>query len=200
MTTKNSWKRCFCLFGLLCSPFLVPQAEGKSPQSIPFELEQRSAGSVRSPQQLSAEVEARLFAESNQARAKKNLTPFSSDPLLEQTARDHSLDMLKRNYLSHFSPQGKAVVDRYQKNSRELDRSLGENLHTITSSEGLQDPQAIASQMMEDWMHSASHRKNILSKDFSFLGVACESDGQRIFCTQVFGGPRQEGRGRIKGN
>jgi uncharacterized protein YkwD len=42
--------------------------------------------------------------------------------------------------------------------------------------------------MMKDWMNSSSHRKNILSKNFEYLGVGCISDGNRIFCVQVFAG------------
>ncbi len=174
----------FCL-----SP--LPRLEAKSPKSIPFHLQQKEKGPKLSPSELSRAVEGLIFDGSNRARAEKKRPPLESEEILVKAARDHSQDMLKRNYLSHFSPEKKSVVDRVKKYQPKLRRSVGENLHTITSSQGLVDPKAIAGQMMDDWMHSSSHRKNILSKDYAFLGVGCASDGQSIFCTQVFGGPQK---------
>jgi len=172
----------FCLFPLRDSA----AKEGKT---IPFHLQQQEGGPKLSPSQFSAKVESLLMEKTNEAREGKKLSPLGDDETLFHAARDHSQDMLKRNYLSHFSPEKKSVVDRVKKYQPKLQRSLGENLHTISSAQGLVDPSAVADQMMDDWMHSPPHRKNILSKDYAYLGVGCASDGQRIFCTQVFGGP-----------
>ncbi|HCU25923.1 MAG TPA: hypothetical protein DF383_12975 [Deltaproteobacteria bacterium] len=166
---------------------------GKAGAKIPFHLKQNPEASPMNPTLLSETVETLLFEASNQERAKNKGVPFQafqSEAILVRAARDHSRDMLRRNYLSHFSPEKKSVVDRVKKYQPQLRRSLGENLHTITSAQGLTDPPAIVTQMMEDWMHSPSHRKNILSKDYKFLGVGCASTKQTIFCTQVFGGPQ----------
>jgi len=174
-------------FGVCCAPGAL---FAKNPKSLEFHLQQQESGKNYSPQAFSQKVEDLLFSETNQERASKKLQALSEEDILVKTARDHSKDMLKRNYFSHFSPEKKSVVDRYSKYDKPH-RSLGENLHTITSGEGLKDPTAVASQMMDDWMHSSSHRKNILAKEYSSLGVGCASDDSRIFCTQVFAGPRQ---------
>jgi uncharacterized protein YkwD len=162
---------------------------GKEGQSIPFRLNQGQTTQKLSPAELSNKVEALIFEQTNEERQKKKLPALGHNEILVKVARDHSKDMLKRNYLSHFSPEGKSVVDRTSRYVKQIRTSLGENIHTIMSSEGLRDPKAIADQMMDDWMHSASHRKNILSKDYANLGVGCTSDGIRIYCTQVFSGP-----------
>lgn len=175
----------FCL----SAPALVG---AKSAKSIPFHLQQKESGAKLSPGEISRAVEALLLEESNEQRAKKKLAPLASEEILVKAARDHSQDMLKRNYLSHFSPEKKSVVDRVKKYQPKLQRSVGENLHTISSAQGLVDPQAISDQMMDDWMHSSSHKKNILSKEYAFLGAGCASDGKQIFCTQVFAGPTKK--------
>jgi len=174
------------LLGLCLS--LTQPATGKEGKAISFHLDQKQSGKPLAPSDLSVGVAGLLFQATNQARQGKKLGILADDEILAKAARDHSQDMLKRNYMSHFSPEGKSVVDRVKKYQGKVQRSLGENIHTISSAQGLVDPKAVADQMMDDWMHSASHRKNILSQDYSFLGVACASDGQRIFCTQVFGG------------
>lgn len=161
-------------------------ADSKS--QIPFHLQQHGSGKPPSPAELSRAVEQQIFEATNDTRADKKLRSLASEDILVKTARDHAQDMLKRNYLSHFSPEKKSVVDRLKKYQPKPQRSVGENLHTISSSGGLVDPWAIADQMMKDWMNSSSHRKNILSKSYDYLGVGCAGDGTRIFCVQVFAG------------
>lgn len=156
---------------------------------IPFQLNQQGSPKKVSPDQLNLLVETAILAGTNAEREKKGLSPLSDQPLLKKAAVDHSKDMMRRHYLSHFSPEGKSVVDRVQKYVKPLQTSVGENLHTIQSGQGLYDAQAIANLMLSDWMHSKSHRKNILGKQFTQLGVGCTSDGREIYCTQVFSGP-----------
>ncbi|HKY62452.1 MAG TPA: CAP domain-containing protein [bacterium] len=164
-------------------------AEAKGSGAIPFHLQQQASGKSLSPAELSRQVESRIFEGTNGVREAKKLKRLGSEELLVKAARDHAQDMMKRNYLSHNSPEKKTVIDRLRKYQPKLERSVGENLHTISSAQGLFDPRAIADQMMDDWMNSSSHRKNILSKKYEYLGVGCTSDGQRIFCVQVFAGP-----------
>jgi len=168
--------------------FMACGAKAKEGAAIPFHLNQDTQGPKLSPDQLSQQVESEIFDLTNQSRQNKKLASLASNETLEKIARGHSADMLRRKYLSHFSPEGKSVVDRTRKFYKELPRSLGENLHMIQGGEGLRDPKAIAGQMMEDWTRSASHRKNLMSKDFTQLGVGCESNGSQIYCTQVFSG------------
>ena len=174
--------------GICLSPLLG--LEARAAKSIPFHLQQKEGAQKINPTELSRSVEGLLFEASNQARLRKKLPPYENEDILVKAARDHSQDMLRRNYLSHFSPEKKSVVDRVRKYQPKVERSVGENLHTISSSQGLVDAQAVATQMMDDWMDSSSHRKNILGKDYRFLGVGCASDGQTIFCTQVFAGTK----------
>ena len=179
---KQGWYRYPAILGLsLLGAVATVQAKGK----VPFQLEQHGVKKV-SAGQLTSDVEEDLFHLVNEQRAKKKLSSLSEENDLDEIARSHSKDMLKRNYMSHFSPEGKSVVDRYSKYDPKIRRSLGENIHTIESSNGLRDPRAIAEVMVKDWMNSSGHRKNILAKKYEFEGLGCASDGTRIFCTQVF--------------
>ncbi len=156
---------------------------------IPFQLRQQGPVQKISPRQFSGQVEQQLFQESNAVRQKQGLEILKQNDLLQEVARNHSEDMLKRNYLSHVSPEGKAVADRVQLKVKKLQTDLGENLHMISAAQGLYDAAAVAELMVSDWMNSKPHRENILAKKFTQLGVGCVSDGRRIYCTQVFSGP-----------
>lgn len=166
-----------------------PGRAAASSHARTFHLAQ-SQGKVLPAKNLNSQVEDELFHYTNDKRHDKKLLPLSMEEALVSIARAHSQDMLRRNYLSHFSPEGKSVVDRYVKKVGNAHRSLGENLHTISSSEGLRDPNALAKVMINDWMGSSGHRKNILSKQYQYGGVGCASDGAQIYCTEVFAGPK----------
>jgi uncharacterized protein YkwD len=164
-------------------------SQGSEPKPVPFKLKQENSNKKTPPKKLQQAVEEFLFEQSNQIREKKKLPTFAHNEILNKAARYHSEDMLQRNYFSHFSPEGKWVLDRIRKFKPGYDESCAENLHNIRSPQGLKDPEAIADQMMKDWMGSPEHRKNLVSKEYLLLGIGCASDGEEIFCTQVFSGP-----------
>jgi uncharacterized protein YkwD len=157
-------------------------------KTIPFQLQQAETEKPLSTEEICQQAEKGIFEKTNELREQKKLDPLLAEVDLKKAAEDHSQDMLKRNYLGHFSPEGKSPLDRlakYQPNPR---RSIGENVHMIKSSHRLSNPEEIAQVMIQDWLGSPEHRRNLLSKDFEFLGVGCASIGKKIDCTQVFGG------------
>ncbi|MCP5467686.1 MAG: hypothetical protein H7A32_00265 [Deltaproteobacteria bacterium] len=186
--TKKNFVRLSSLF-LVTSISFFPffQLHAQKAQKKSFQLEQKEAQLI-SPSTLSQKVDALLFEYSNQQREKKGLPALKHLEVIQKAARDHSQDMMKRQYLSHFSPEKKSVVDRVAKYVKEVRASLGENLHSVQSQKGLTDPEAIAKVMMEDWMGSKSHRANILGEQFTRMEIACVSSWTQIYCTQVFAG------------
>lgn len=193
MSQKRSGVLLFVLtiFTLSFQGPRLSQAKSKSAEGepIPFNLKQSDSGEKPSKKNLRESVERLLFEATNEVREKKKLGTLSENPTLLKAGRYHSEDMMKRNYFSHFSPEGKSVLDRIRKFKSGYDESCAENLHNIYSGKGLSDPQAIADLMIKDWMGSPDHRKNILGKDYTLMSVGCATDGFKIFCTQVFSGP-----------
>ncbi len=170
-------------FYSLSSPLAL---EGKP---IPFKLKQDSLVFKNPPEDLNQAVEILIFDKTNFIRKGKKINSLESNNLLIKIARLYSQDMLKRNYFSHYSPEGKTVVDRIKQFKPHYNESCSENLHFISSAEELRDPFAIVDQMIEDWLNSPPHRKNLLSKEYTLLGVGCATNGKRIYCAQVFSGP-----------
>jgi uncharacterized membrane protein required for colicin V production len=107
-----------------------------------------------------------LFAEksllllTNETRGKFNKAPLKENEQLREVARNHARDMLQRGYFSHVSPQGEDALVRV-KNANIQVVSVGENLANAPSIElahtGL--------------MESEGHRKNILSEEFTEVGI-----------------------------
>ena len=59
-----------------------------------------------------ATLEASLHESVNAVRSDWHLIPLKRLTELDRVARDHSLDMARRNYLAHLSPEGVNPVDR----------------------------------------------------------------------------------------
>jgi uncharacterized protein YkwD len=127
-----------------------------------------------------AELESRLLAEVNSVRAQHHLIPLRRAPELDQVARSHSLDMAKRNYLSHHSPEGANPVDRISRTGLEGFTLAAENL-------GKTDRANPNREIVTGWLRSPDHRRNLLAPPFNQtgIGIARAADGSLLY-TQVY--------------
>ena len=134
-----------------------------------------------------AGIEARIVALSNAARQAAGLAPLRPDERLRTAARAHSGEMQARGYFSHTSPVGSHATPRdraWIAGFAWLD--LGEN---IFAAEGLdvRDEARAARLAVEGWLSSPSHRANLLTPDFTAIGVGVSVKGRGFHATQVLG-------------
>lgn len=100
------------------------------------------------------------------------------DPALRCAARVHSLDMSRRDYFDHVSPDGDGPEQRIERAGYEW-RAFGENIAA-----GYPTPAAV----VEGWMASPGHCRNIMTETFVHSGVGYVADGH--LWTHVFATPR----------
>lgn len=131
------------------------------------------------------DVEYKVFQLTNDVRQNHHLMPLARDTALIDIARAHSDDMLKRNFFSHVTPDGKTVQDRVvPAYARSLSRA-GENIwggHGYDYS----DSALMARMIVDSWMTSPGHRANILNPSYNYLGVGVSAMGKEIRATQNF--------------
>ncbi|MBB4930335.1 uncharacterized protein YkwD [Lipingzhangella halophila] len=108
----------------------------------------------------------------NEERADAGCDPVSTNGALTRAAEKHSKDMAARDYMAHESPDGTTPAERAQ--SEGYDAWSGENVAA-----GYDSPEAV----MEGWMNSPGHRRNILNCDNTAIGVG---EHQNRW-TQMFG-------------
>jgi uncharacterized protein YkwD len=106
-------------------------------------------------------VRAEILAKVNAERKRAGAPPLRPNGRLDQAAQRHAQDMLARHYFAHESPEGHTVRERARDAGYDW-RAIGENI-----AEG----QLSVDEVMDTWMHSPPHRKNILDRDFKELGV-----------------------------
>jgi uncharacterized protein YkwD len=141
-------------------------------------------------------LHAALFFITNEERAKKRLPFLEYAPELESAARMHSRDMYESNFFSHYNPsvkKKKTPSDRavlagilnpyiaeniatshglkYKSGEKVFVRGSGKFSYTM---EGELIPHhtylSLAETIVDSWMNSKGHRKNILSDDALQLG------------------------------
>jgi uncharacterized protein YkwD len=114
-------------------------------------------------------AERRFASLANAERKSRGLVPLKLDPELTLVSRMHTGEMIKRNLLSH------TAADRL---ARRVTRwsTLGENIGlgaTVTS-------------LHAAFMHSLTHRDNILKPAYRFVGIGTRKAGGRLWVTVTF--------------
>jgi uncharacterized YkwD family protein len=124
-----------------------------------------------------AKLESEVVTLVNQERAKLGLAPLKANSDLSNVARTKSKDMATNNYFSHTSPTYGSPFDMMKKFGITY-TSAGENIAM---------GQPTAASVMEDWMNSPGHKANILSKNFTEIGIGIATDSNgSIYWTQQF--------------
>jgi uncharacterized protein YkwD len=104
----------------------------------------------------------------NLERRSRGLGRLRSNGRLAEAATAHSRDMVRRRYFSHVSPGGGTMGERIRETgylSRARSYSIGENLAWGTGE--LASPLKI----VEAWMKSPGHKRNILHAAFEEIGI-----------------------------
>lgn len=113
----------------------------------------------------------------NQQRANNGLQPLRAEWETSRVARHKSRDMAESGYFGHTSPSYGSpfeMLDDFGVQSN----GAGENIAA-----GQRTPEAV----VQAWMDSSGHRKNILNPNFTHIGVGYHKGGQYgVYWTQMF--------------
>jgi uncharacterized protein YkwD len=158
-----------------------------------------------------ASLETRIHDLINIQRQQNGLMPLSYDSFLADIARGHSWDMVSRTFFDHINPDGKNPRARGDDAGYPCIRSyksyttmgIAENLFqgnrysayytssndangTVTAYDW-NSAETVAQTVVNGWMNSEGHRKNILTDSYfqEGIGVAFSSD-DKIYITENF--------------
>ncbi|MCM3593431.1 CAP domain-containing protein [Brevibacillus borstelensis] len=101
----------------------------------------------------------------NQERAKAGLAPLAYDAALEKVALAKAADMDQNNYFDHNSPTYGSPFDMMKR--------FG--VSYMTAGENIAMGQRSAEEVMQQWMNSDGHRKNIMNPNFTKIGVGYQN-------------------------
>ncbi len=123
--------------------------------------------------ELSA-FEAKVIDLTNEQRRKNGLPNLQPDTALSNVAQEKSNDMQAKNYFSHTSPTYGSPFD--------MMRDFGVSYNS--AGENIAMGQQSAEEVVNAWMNSEGHRKNILSPNYTHIGVGHTTQGN--YWTQMF--------------
>ena len=105
---------------------------------------------------------AGIIVWTNEARAHEMLPPLRENPRLNMVAAGRVNDMFNRQYFAHRSPSGEGITEMAGRMHYHY-RILAENI-----AQGIfrDDPGVV-----QGWLQSHGHRKNILSQEVEEIGV-----------------------------
>ncbi|SEA17727.1 uncharacterized protein, YkwD family [Thalassobacillus cyri] len=151
------------------------QQQAPAPQPAPEQTQQAPAEQPAAEQnsQLN-QFEQQVVELTNQERQKQGLAPLKADAELSKVARDKSQDMASNGYFSHNSPNYGSPFDMMKSYGIDY-RTAGENI-----AKGQRSPQEV----VNAWMNSEGHRKNIMNPNFTHIGVGYVENGN--VWTQMF--------------
>lgn len=163
----------------------VPQAPQQQIQEAPKQQAQQvpKQETQQAPKQQTQQAaptagvsaaESKVIQLTNVERRKNGLPDLEADTSLSKVAREKANDMQSKNYFSHTSPTYGSPFDMMRDFGITY-RSAGENI-----AQGQTTPEEV----VQAWMNSEGHRKNILSADFTHIGVGFT--GQGNYWSQMF--------------
>ena len=112
----------------------------------------------------------------NEQRAQNGLAALTLSDKLCELATMKAEDMAENNYFDHTSPTYGTPFEMMKQFGVSY-RSAGENIAA-----GLRTPEEV----MDAWMNSPGHRANILSADYTELGVGVAIGERGVYWVQLF--------------
>jgi uncharacterized protein YkwD len=142
------------------------------------------AGYGEPPADTSPEaIASRIIELTNEKRQSQGLQPLQRVRYLDQAALGHSVDMMERNFFSHYSetPGCKDTRTRIVAMGG-WDALTGENIYRCQTS----SPQTVAEHAVAQWLRSAAHYRILMSPNFNSIGVGVVCRGNVYTVTQDF--------------
>lgn len=133
---------------------------------------------------VNAKMEAAILLKMNDARAANGLPALKASIVLRSPARVHSRYLHTTGTFTHDGPSGEPFWKRLVAAGFPKTKTMGENLAVMDGC-----PKT-AARIVELWMNSPPHRRNLLSTRFRVVGVGVVANGScgRAVYTTDFGG------------
>lgn len=119
-------------------------------------------------------IEQEVLNLTNRERQQAGLAPLAIDKNLMNSAREKSKDMSRNNYFSHTSPTYGSPFDQM--------KAFGVTYRS--AAENIASGQRSAEEVVRAWMNSPGHRQNILTANFTHIGIGYDANGH--YWTQQF--------------
>lgn len=134
---------------------------------------QSSSGSTTKASMTTEETQ--LLNLINSERTKQGLAALKANNAVANVARAHSQDMANNNYFDHYNLKGESPFTRL--------RNAG--ISYIAAGENIAINYSVPS-AHQAFMNSSGHRANVLSRDYTEVGIGIIHSGSKLYVTENF--------------
>lgn len=124
--------------------------------------------------EATGEVQEQVVQLTNEAREEQGLQPLKLSKEVSEVAQDKSEDMAENEYFSHTSPTYGTPFDMLKEYNVDY-RTAAENI-----AKGQKTPESV----VDGWLNSSGHRKNIMNENMTEIGIGYSESGN--YWTQMF--------------
>ncbi len=169
------------LFSMIPGWAIVPHLSAAQAANAP-----RQVLALKSPMTKQQAIQQLALQLANRDRTAAGLPPLQVDPILSRAAQNHAKDMLRRNYFSHYSPEGEAPKDRVAAVGGT--GSPAENIVMRYNSRFNRINIQLLEEFQDQWMHSPGHRRNLMNPTYGKFGygLAIDPTSGRTYAVQMF--------------
>ncbi len=154
--------------------------------TLAFTVQQAPAQTSARTMAANNATKAALLKEMNAVRRAHRRAPLRMNAVLSRPALAHSRYLATLGELQHEGADGKPFWVRIYRAGYSKRKAIGENLGMIGGCSGVSDHKT----MVQMWLESPGHRRNLLAKEFKHVGIAIVSSGDcanTVYATD-FGG------------
>jgi len=159
------------------------------PAALPLAMPLSGCASGRAEPLNLPDLRAWALGLVNQARRSEGLPPLARDDSLDRIAQTHAIDMDRRGYFDHVSPDGADIRERHLAAGGSRRDFVAENIGRCVTCAPPVDRTRVEA-FHSHWMHSAGHRANILSPTLERFGygIVVRNGGAGMYAVQTFAG------------
>lgn len=134
---------------------------------------------------IRSDLESYLDGLPAEARQAAGRPPLVASDLLRDAARAQALEMLQGNYVGHQSRSGYQFKHRFA-------AFADPNVHGSHGENAARDRQAgpvdraKARRLFQQWLDSAGHRRNLMSRSYRFVSTGAVEHGHHLYAVQIF--------------
>lgn len=150
---------------------------------------QRVTSRPGSGTQFRGDLEGVVLNAVNAYRASKKLPALARSGANHKAARAHAVDMAVNEFVGHRSSSGQEFDSRMRslRDGALFLPSMGEN--AARQRAGGEANRAKALKLVEQWIGSPSHRRQMLSRSFTTVATGVVQKGDHLYAVQIFSGP-----------
>ena len=169
----------------------------------------RGAADAPRPAYTEADLARAVHGRVNAVRRQARLEPLAWDGDLARVARVYSADMARRGFFGHVDPDGRDPTARAARAGYTCRRpdgpnrfreGVGENLFRTSTFRRITETTTVrgttrrtdwyalgdlAETVVQGWMDSPGHRRNLLDGGYRSEGVGVRIDGQDVFVVEA---------------